>query len=216
MNTFTEENYLKAIYHISLQSGSVSTNQIAASLNTKAASVTDMLKKLADKELINYARYQGVTLTSAGEKIAVNIIRKHRLWEYFLVEKLNFKWDQVHDVAEELEHISSKELVDRLDDFMDNPKYDPHGDPIPDCNGQFKTHELKPVSALFAGEHGVISGVRDHSPAFLQYLEKVHLTIGKKIKVTEINDYDHSAILQVENEKIHISREVANNLLIAL
>src|SRR5471030_3209256 len=122
MNTFTEENYLKAIYHLSLQSDSVSTNQIAASLNTKAASVTDMLKKLADKALINYTRYQGVSLTAEGEKIAVHIIRKHRLWEYFLVEKLDFKWDQVHDMAEEMEHISSKELVDRLDKFMGYPK----------------------------------------------------------------------------------------------
>ena len=216
MNTFTEENYLKAIYHLSLQSESVSTNQIAASLNTKAASVTDMLKKLADKELINYAKYQGVTLTSAGEKIAISIIRKHRLWEYFLVEKLNFKWDEVHDVAEELEHISSKELVDRLDNFMGHPKYDPHGDPIPDSNGKFKSHELKPVSALAINETGIISGVRDHSSAFLQYLEKMELTIGKKIKLTEINDYDHSVILQSGDKKIHISREVTNNLLIAI
>ncbi len=216
MNTFTEENYLKAIYHLSLQSSSVSTNQIAASLNTKAASVTDMLKKLAEKGLINYTKYQGVTLTAAGEKIAVSIIRKHRLWEYFLVEKLNFKWDEVHDVAEELEHISSKELVDRLDDFMGHPKYDPHGDPIPDSNGLFKTHELKPVATLVINENGIISGVRDHSTAFLQYLERMQLTIGKKIKVTEINDYDHSVILQVEDKKVHISREVANNLLIAI
>jgi len=216
MNTFTEENYLKAIYHLSLQSESVSTNQIAASLNTKAASVTDMLKKLADKELINYTKYQGVTLTEPGEKIAISIVRKHRLWEYFLVEKLNFKWDEVHDVAEELEHISSKELVDRLDSFMGHPKYDPHGDPIPDSNGQFKSHELKPVSMLAINAGGIISGVRDHSAAFLQYLEKMQLTIGKKVKVTEINDYDHSVILQKEDKKIHISREVANNLLIAL
>ncbi len=214
MNTFTEENYLKAIYHLSLQSGSVSTNQIAASLSTKAASVTDMLKKLAEKELINYTKYQGVTLTSPGEKIAISIIRKHRLWEYFLVEKLNFKWDEVHDVAEELEHISSKDLIDRLDDFMGHPKYDPHGDPIPDSSGKFKTHELKPISALAANEIGVVSGVREHSPAFLQYLEKVQLIIGRKIKVIEINDYDHSVILLVEDKKIQISREVANNLLI--
>src|ERR1700709_788933 len=172
MNTFTEENYLKAIYHLSLQSTSVSTNQIAAALNTKAASVTDMLKKLAEKELINYTKYQGVTLTAPGEKIAINIIRKHRLWEYFLVEKLNFKWDEVHDVAEELEHISSKELVNRLDEFMGNPKYDPHGDPIPDSNGLFKSHELKPVAALAVNENGIISGVRDHTTSFLQYLEK--------------------------------------------
>src|ERR1700712_2909738 len=216
MNTFTEENYLKAIYHLSLQSVSVSTNQIAASLNTKAASVTDMLKKLSDKELINYAKYQGVTLTPAGEKIAISIIRKHRLWEYFLVEKLNFKWDEVHDVAEELEHIASKELIDRLDNFMGNPKYDPHGDPIPDSNGKFKVHELKPVSTLIVNESGIVSGVRDHSAAFLQYLEKMQLIIGKKIKVTEINDYDHSVILVADDKKIQISREVANNLLIAL
>ncbi|MBS1520421.1 MAG: metal-dependent transcriptional regulator [Bacteroidetes bacterium] len=216
MNTSTEENYLKAIYHLSLQSENVSTNQIAASLNTKAASVTDMLKKLADKELINYAKYQGVTLTPGGEKIALSIVRKHRLWEYFLVEKLNFKWDEVHDVAEELEHISSKELIDRLDDFMGNPKYDPHGDPIPDCNGLFKAHELKPVSSLFLNDSGIISGVRDHSSSFLQYLEKMQLTIGKKIKVAEINDYDHSVILNSEDKKVHISRDVANNLLISL
>ncbi|HTK18921.1 MAG TPA: metal-dependent transcriptional regulator [Mucilaginibacter sp.] len=216
MNTFTEENYLKAIYHLSLQSESVSTNQIAASLNTKAASVTDMLKKLADKELINYAKYQGVTLTVEGEKIALSIVRKHRLWEYFLVEKLNFKWDEVHDVAEELEHISSKELIDRLDDFMGNPKYDPHGDPIPDCNGLFKAHELKPVSSLVLNDTGIISGVRDHSSSFLQYLEKMQLTIGKKIKVAEINDYDHSVTLHSEDKKVHISRDVANNLLISL
>src|ERR1700755_1839590 len=189
MNTFTEENYLKGIYHLSIQSESVTTNQIAAAQNTKAASVTDMLKKLADKELINYTRYQGVTLTAPGEKIAISIIRKHRLWEYFLVEKLNFKWDEVHDVAEELEHISSKELIDRLDNFMGNPKYDPHAAPIPDSNGKFKSHELKPVAALAVNENAIISGVRDHSTAFLQYLERMQLTIGKKIKMTEINEY---------------------------
>ncbi len=214
MNTLAEENYLKAIYHLSRQADSVSTNQMAAALNTKAASVTDMLKKLADKQLINYTPYQGVTLTAKGEKIALLIIRKHRLWEYFLVEKLNFKWDQVHDVAEELEHISSKELIDRLDQFMGYPKYDPHGDPIPDGNGNFKTHELKPISSIAIAGGGVISGVRDHSPEFLQYLDRQQLTIGKKIKVIEVVTYDHSMILQSGNNKIHISREVANNLLI--
>ncbi|HVS90905.1 MAG TPA: metal-dependent transcriptional regulator [Mucilaginibacter sp.] len=216
MNTFTEENYLKAIYHGAANGGSASTNEIAAALNTKAASVTDMLKKLAEKKLINYTKYQGVTLTPAGQKIALSIIRKHRLWEYFLVEKLNFKWDEVHDVAEELEHISSKELVDRLDDFMGNPKYDPHGDPIPNRKGEFKAHELKPVSGLSVNEEGVISGVRDHSSSFLQYLEKTQLTIGKKIKIAEIHTYDHSVIVQSGDKRTHISREVANNLLIAL
>src|ERR1700760_653079 len=158
MNTLAEENYLKSIYHLALNAETemVSTNQLAALLNTKASSVTDMLKKLAEKGLINYTPYQGVSLTAAGEKIAVNIIRKHRLWEYFLVEKLQFKWDEVHEMAEELEHISSNELIDRLDKFMDYPKYDPHGDPIPDSNGLFKIHNLKPVSSIAINEGGVI------------------------------------------------------------
>ena len=216
MNTLAEENYLKSIYHLSLNAGNVSTNQIAASLNTKAASVSDMLKKLADKALVNYAKYQGVTLTPTGEKIAVNIIRKHRLWEYFLVEKLNFKWDGVHEMAEEMEHISSKELIDRLDQFMDYPRHDPHGDPIPDSNGNFKPNDLIAVVDVKADTKGIISGVRDHSAAFLQYLEKQQLTIGKKITVTEVIDYDQSMIIQSDDKSIHISREVANNLLIAL
>jgi DtxR family Mn-dependent transcriptional regulator len=216
MYTLTEENYLKAIYKLSVQTGNVSTNQIAGLLATKASSVTDMLRKLADKFLINYTRYQGVSLTQTGEKVAVNIIRRHRLWEYFLVEKLNFKWDEVHDMAEEMEHISSTELIDRLDEFMGFPARDPHGDPIPDCNGNFKINDLKPVSAIPLHSCGIISGVRDHSSAFLQYLEKQELTIGKKITVKEIISYDNTVVLQMDNKNLHISRDVANNLLIAL
>ncbi|PTQ95796.1 DtxR family iron (metal) dependent repressor [Mucilaginibacter yixingensis] len=216
MNTFTEENYLKTIYHCSLNNESVSTNQLAAAINTKAASVTDMLKKLAEKQLINYTKYQGVTLTETGEKIALGIIRKHRLWEYFLVEKLHFKWDEVHEMAEELEHISSIELINRLDQFMDYPKYDPHGDPIPDASGQFKRQELKPVSALVIGQAGIISGVGDHSPAFLQYLEKTSLVLGARIEVKDIVAYDHSVVLLIGNQTTGISREVAKNLLVTL
>jgi len=216
MNTFTEENYLKTIYHCSLNNESVSTNQLAAAINTKAASVTDMLKKLSEKQLINYTKYQGVTLTDAGEKIALGIIRKHRLWEYFLVEKLHFKWDEVHEMAEELEHISSIELINRLDQFMEYPKYDPHGDPIPDASGQFKRQELKPVSALVVGQTAVISGVGDHSSAFLQYLEKTSLVLGARIKVKDIVAYDHSVVLLIGNQTTGISREVAKNLLVTL
>jgi len=218
MNTLAEENYLKSIYHLAphAETEMVSTNQLAALLNTKASSVTDMLKKLADKELINYTPYQGVSLTPAGEKIAINIIRKHRLWEFFLVEKLNFKWDEVHEMAEEMEHISSNELIDRLDKFMDYPKYDPHGDPIPDCNGKFKVHDLLPVSAAEADTAGVICGVRDHSAPFLQYLEKQGLTIGKKIIIVDIIEFDRSMVLKMETQTVQISRDVANNLLITL
>jgi DtxR family Mn-dependent transcriptional regulator len=216
MYTLAEENYLKAIYKLSLQADNVSTNQIAASLATKASSVTDMLRKLADKLLINYTRYQGVSLTKAGEKVAVNIIRRHRLWEFFLVEKLKFKWDEVHEMAEEMEHISSTELIDRLDEFMGFPARDPHGDPIPDCHGNFKINDLKPISAIAVNTTGIISGVRDHSATFLQYLEKQQLMIGKKIQVKEIITYDNTVVLQMDNKILQISRDVANNLLIAL
>jgi len=216
MNTLAEENYLKAIYHLSLNNANVSTNQIAAALCTKAASVTDMLKKLADKLLINYAKYQGVSLTPTGEKIAVSIIRKHRLWEYFLVEKLHFRWDEVHDMAEEMEHISSMELIDRLDKFMGYPKNDPHGDPIPDRNGNIKKNQLISVAELGINTCGIVSGVRDHSPTFLQYLEKLQLVIGKKITVAEVIDYDRSVVLNMDGKNVNISREVAGNLLIAI
>jgi DtxR family Mn-dependent transcriptional regulator len=216
MYTLTEENYLKAIYKLSRLADNVSTNQLAAELATKASSVTDMLRKLAEKLLINYTRYQGVSLTNTGEKVAVNIIRRHRLWEYFLVEKLHFKWDEVHEMAEEMEHISSTELIDRLDEFMGFPTQDPHGDPIPDSKGNFKVIDLKPISAVDVNTSGTISGVRDHSAAFLQYLEKQSLVIGKKITVKEIIAYDNTVILTMNNKDLHISRDVANNLLIAL
>jgi DtxR family Mn-dependent transcriptional regulator len=218
MNSYTEENYLKAIYHLSLAGNeNVTTNSIAAAMNTKAASVTDMLKKLSEKKLINYARYQGVSLTEEGITIAINIVRKHRLWEFFLVEKLQFKWDEVHELAEELEHINSIELIDRLDKFLGFPKYDPHGDPIPDINGRINKNELKPISSLLVGEGGIIMGVRDHVPQFLQYLEKMQLTIGKKIQVMEVAGYDQSVLLKLnDNENINISRDVAKNILVTI
>lgn len=218
MNSYTEENYLKAIYHLSANGiESVSTNSIAAVMNTKAASVTDMLKKLFEKKLINYARYQGVSLTNEGRLIAVSIVRKHRLWEFFLVEKLQFKWDEVHDVAEELEHITSAELVDRLDKYLGYPKYDPHGDPIPDVNGRFNQNELKPIAAMLMNETGIIMGVREHLPPFLQYLEKMRLTIGNRITVIEVVDYDQSVVIQLNNtDTFSISRDVAKNILVTI
>ncbi|WP_243389180.1 metal-dependent transcriptional regulator, partial [Flavobacterium psychrophilum] len=135
--TFSEENYLKTIYHLTTISDSeVSTNAIAEKMETKASSVTDMLKKLSEKDLINYKKYQGVSLTETGSLSAKMIVRKHRLWEVFLVEKLDFPWDEVHDIAEQLEHIKSEKLINKLDDFLGNPTEDPHGDPIPNANGQ--------------------------------------------------------------------------------
>lgn len=217
MNSFTEENYMKAIYHLSEDGKkAVNTNSIAELTNTKASSVTDMLKKLAEKELINYVKYQGVTLTERGRMTAVLIIRKHRLWELFLVEKLQFKWDEVHDIAEELEHIKSDMLVDRLEEFLGNPRVDPHGDLIPDKHGKFHTKDLIRISKMQSGDKGVISGVSEHSPKFLQYLEKTGLILGNRIVVHEIIEFDGSVILSLENKEITISREAAKNILILM
>ena len=218
MNTsFTEENYLKAIYHLSKDdNGTVSTNALSESLNTKAASVTDMLKKLADKELINYEKYQGVTLTSAGKQKAIHIIRKHRLWEVFLVDKLNFKWDEVHDLAEQLEHIHSEKLINQLEEFLNFPETDPHGDPIPDKNGVLKSQELISISKMNIGENGKISGVTAHSKDFLQYLEKTGLILGENIKIIDKINFDGAVVIALNNKEQTISREVAKNLLIAL
>ncbi len=218
MHSFTEENYLKAIYHLSEgNTMAVSTNQIAEMTSTKAASVTDMLKKLAEKKLINYIKYQGVTLTNTGVNAAVNIIRKHRLWEVFLVEKLGFKWDEVHDIAEELEHINSETLINRLDDFLGNPAADPHGDPIPDRTGIIKHKKLVKISDMHPGESGTVSGVSEHSSVFLKLLEKMGLTLGTKIIVSELIEFDGSIMLTIDQKTERtISREVAKNILVIL
>jgi DtxR family Mn-dependent transcriptional regulator len=217
MQSFTEENYLKIIYHLSQNNNeAIQTNAIAEKMQTKAASVTDMIKKLAEKQLINYKKYQGVTLTPSGKSTAINIVRKHRLWEVFLVEKLNFKWDEVHDIAEDLEHIKSTELIERLDEFLAFPKSDPHGDPIPDKNGQFDSVPFTKLNKLRPTDQGLIMGVSEHSSTFLKHLEKLGLTLGKKISITEINDFDGSVELILEQKKISVSREVAKHILIKL
>jgi DtxR family Mn-dependent transcriptional regulator len=214
MQSYTEENYLKVIYHLSQISHPVQTNAIAERIQTKAASVTDMIKKLSEKELVNYVKYQGVTLTEKGKLTAINIVRKHRLWEVFLVDKLSFKWDQVHEVAEELEHIQSNLLIERLDEFLDFPKVDPHGDPIPDKNGRFAEQAFVKLNKLAVGDKGTITGVSEHSSAFLKHLEKLGLTLGKRIEIMEILEFDSSVELHVEQQKINISREVAKHILI--
>ncbi len=171
--TFSEENYLKTIYHLTTVSDSeVSTNAIAEKMETKASSVTDMLKKLAEKDLVNYKKYQGVSLTDNGKLEAKMIVRKHRLWEVFLVEKLDFSWDEVHDVAEQLEHIKSEKLINKLDDFLGNPTEDPHGDPIPDVHGRIIKIEKQLLSELSENRSGICVGVKDTSSEFLKYLDK--------------------------------------------
>jgi DtxR family Mn-dependent transcriptional regulator len=213
MFTLSEENYLKAIYHLEIDADKgISTNSIAKKLETKASSVTDMVRKLSEKKVIVYKKYQGVKLTEFGKKTAANVVRKHRLWEVFLVEKLDFSWDEVHDVAEQLEHIKSPKLINQLDSFLGFPKHDPHGDPIPDKEGNLKTIEKSLLSTLKARESGVCVGVDDSSSEFLRFLDKKGITIGKKITVLEKEDFDDSLSIQMDNKKFSISNKIANNL----
>ena len=215
MFTLSEENYLKAIYHLQLDTNEgISTNAIAQKLLTKASSVTDMIKKLSDKKVVVYKKYKGVTLTNLGKKTGANIVRKHRLWEVFLVEKLNFSWDEVHEVAEQLEHIKSPKLINQLDVFLGFPSYDPHGDPIPDADGNLKTIEKSLLSTLSKNESGICVGVNDSSSEFLQFLDKKGITLGKKIIVLEKEEFDNSLSILIDEKKLSISNKIANNLYI--
>ena len=215
MLTFSEENHIKSIFHLSASSqDGVSTNSIAENLNTKASSVTEMLKKLSEKSLIVYKKYQGAQLKELGRKTALKIIRKHRLWEVFLVEKLNFKWDEVHDIAEQLEHIQSEKLTNQLDKFLDFPTHDPHGDPIPNTAGFIKfTPKLK-LSDLNIGETWKFIGVRDSSSTFLKYLYKRKISLGCNIKVLHQEDFDQSLHIGLDDTNLTISIKSASNLYI--
>ncbi|MBF8962173.1 metal-dependent transcriptional regulator [Pontibacter sp. FD36] len=217
MHSFTEENYIKAIYKLS-DGGNreVNTNAIADALDTKAASVTDMLRKLSAKGIADYVKYRGVTLTGKGERVALQIIRKHRLWEVFLVEKLKFNWDEVHDMAEELEHINSDLLIRRLDEFLGYPKFDPHGDPIPTEDGEMNTKQQRLLAELEVNSSGTVVGVNDSQPLFLQYLDKMGIFLGAKIKVIDKIPYDNSLEINLENKKnLVISSEVARNIFLS-
>lgn len=211
--TISEENYIKVIYHLShVSPKGVNTNAIAGMLETKASSVTDMLKKLSEKELVSYQKYQGVTLTEKGFLSAKMIVRKHRLWEVFLVDKLNFSWDEVHEIAEELEHIKSEVLINKLDAFLDFPSFDPHGDPIPNADG-----EIKKINKLLLSDGQLdieyqCVGVKDSSSEFLQYLDKQKIALGSKITVKEKESFDDTLFVEIDSRKLTISNKIANNL----
>jgi len=216
MATETEENYIKAIYKITEKNqGSANTNAIAGHLSTSPASVTDMLKRLSEKEYFHYEKYKGVYLTSKGIKMATNLVRKHRLWEVFLVDKLGFSWDAVHDLAEQLEHVDSDELIKRLDNYLGNPKYDPHGDPIPNAEGKFTIRNQVTLQSLTRGEVGLVVGVREHDTPFLQYLNQQGIALGTEIKVLSHTDFDHSKNILINNESEKVlSHKASSNLFV--
>lgn len=213
----TEENYIKAVFYICQQGqDAANTNAIASRLQTKAASVSDMIKKLAEKKILSYEKYKGVSLTKEGKKIALRLVRKHRLWEVFLVEKLGFKWDEVHEMAEQLEHIKSPDLIKRLDAFLDYPKIDPHGDPIPNEDGVIEKIELQKLSIYKENDTVQLMGVADSSTDFLQYLSQLNLSIGKTIKLGKKISFDNSQELYTNEGKIVVSKQVVANLLVGL
>lgn len=208
-----EENYLKSIYTLEEESHkNITTNMIAAKMQTKPSSVTDMLKKLAIKELVSYKKYQGVLLSKEGRQVALKVVRKHRLWEYFLVKKLNYSWDKVHDIAEQLEHIQSETLIDKLEEFLRYPKFDPHGDPIPDKDGKIMQTKTINLLQLKVGQKGVLDNLKDSSDTFLKYLNKKNLALRDKIKVIDIEPFDNSIHIETRTHQLVISKKVAENL----
>lgn len=216
LHSFTEENYLKAIFKLQERDdGTVGNSDLAKEMNVHSASVTDMLKKMAKKRLIHYEKSKGFRLTEKGRQIAISIIRRHRLWEVFLVEKLGFSWDEVHDMAEQLEHIQNNDLIEKLDAYLGHPESDPHGDPIPNANGVFAKTRSILLSEMNKGEKGKFTGVTDHSPSFLNYLDKLGLTLGDSLKIKSIEDFDHSLTLQLKGKEIVISNKVANSMLVS-
>ena len=218
MLSYTEENYLKALLKLSFQNEDkpeAGTNEMAAYLGVKPATATDMLKKLKEKELVNYQKYGKILLTELGKKSGIAILRKHRLWETFLYEKLDFSWDEVHEVAEQLEHIQSAKLVDKLEEFLGFPEFDPHGDPIPKANGEIPNVAKTLLSELKAGDKCSVAAVRDTSRVFLQYLEKLKITIGTSIVVLDVVAFDGSLNIQIEDyEPRSVSMKFADSLFV--
>jgi DtxR family Mn-dependent transcriptional regulator len=215
MISLAEENYLKTIFHLARKSSPVSTNDIADTLKTSAASVTEMIKRLSTKALITYEKYHGVAMTKAGQTQALMVVRKHRLWETFLVQKLGLSWDQVHEIAEQLEHIQSPLLVEKLDSFLGYPTVDPHGHPIPDKNGRVKETRELPLSSAGKASTVSVAAVRDSSPAFLQYLDKIGIGIGISLVVEEKTLFDGSVtVVPGGKKRVTLSKEVSNNILV--
>lgn len=216
MHSLTEENYIKAIYRLAQKGKTkITPTAIAEAINVNAASVVDMIKKLVEKKLINYDKTKGAKLTDKGYKLALDIVRNHRLWEVFLLKKLGYSWDVVHELAEQLEHIKHNELADRLDKFLGFPEYDPHGDPIPKSNGKIPATAHTLLSDIETGRTCRVAAVKDTSPMFLQYLLQLSVSIGTKIKVLDKTLYDGSLSIQIGKDfKTNVSLKFAQSLFV--
>jgi len=213
--TTSEENYIKCIYHLQQETGTVNTNSLAAEMQTRPASVTDMVKKLKAKKMLQYEPYKGFKLSEAGKKAALDVVRKHRLWEFFLVEKLKFDWDKVHPIAEELEHISSNELVQRLEIFLGNPSFDPHGDPIPDKNGRIPVINQQCLSDIPVKQTVTVSSVSNQTAQMLEMLKHYKIALGTQLTVVKKFEFDGSLEIKVlKLAPCIISEQVAKNVFV--
>lgn len=217
MLSFTEENYLKALLKLLLENKAkegVGTNELAGHLNVKPATANDMLKKLKEKSLVDYEKYGKISLTASGKQLAIEVLRKHRLWETFLYEKLEFSWDEVHEVAEQLEHIQSQKLIDKLEKFLNFPEFDPHGDIIPNAKGEFKVQFKRTLADIKVGESCKMVAVKDNSVEFLQYVVKVGLGINNLIKVITQENYDALIEIEVNGKRSSVSQRFAQNIFV--
>jgi DtxR family Mn-dependent transcriptional regulator len=210
--TTSEENYIKTIFHLQIDEGVVTTNAVAEKLQTKPASVTDMMKKLNAKKLLHYKPYYGFSLSPEGKKIALSIIRRHRLWEFFLSEKLKFGWNEIHQMAEDLEHISNKKLIDRLDEYLGFPQFDPHGDPIPDNKGKIKSISKKSLIKLEPNQSGEVCQVTNQTNEMLELLHHKNIGIGTKLEVKRYFEFDHSLEIKIKGAILTISEQLAKNI----
>lgn len=209
----TEENYLKAIFHLQDHSDVVGTSALAHKLQTKPASITDMMKKLQAKHLLHYRPYHGFSLSAEGRKMALAIIRRHRLWEYFLSEKLSFRWDEVHEIAEELEHVGNRKLIDKLDAYLGYPQFDPHGDPIPDSKGKMSSPNELPLTDVPEGGACTVSRIRNQSPELLQLLRHLGIELGSRLEIIRRFSFDQSLEIILGKKKNTLSAQLANHIM---
>ncbi len=216
MLSHTEENYLKALLKIALDNNidGVGTNELATALAVKPATANDMLKKLKEKKLVDYEKYGKINLTPDGRKNALHVIRKHRIWETFLYEKLEFSWEEVHEVAEQLEHIHSEKLIDKLDKLLEYPAFDPHGDPIPNNRGELMIKFKKTLADVAIGTNCKMVAVKDNSSTFLKYVDEVGLILNNEIKIVSKQAYDASTLIEVNGKTSVVSKKFTENILV--
>lgn len=216
MKNISEEDYLSVIYKSSDSNGEIKANQIAEKLSISNAAVTDMLRKLSKKGYVDYKRYKGIKLTKSGEDYARNMVRRHRIWEVFLHQVVGLPWDKVHSEAENLEHSSSDELIDKLEEMLDYPEFDPHGDPIPDRNGKMPQGNLGiPLNTVEPGNMVKVNRVHDFDSSFLQYISRIGIELNKEIRVLDSLEFDHSLLIEVDKKETNISSKVAANIFVS-